>query len=307
MPSPVKLETIPVDRIHRDPDQVRKSFIDESLEGLARSIQEVGLIQPVLVQPMSDGKGYLLVSGERRLRATVATGATEIQAVVADLETANKTQVQLIENLQREDLNPVERAVAIQRWMQHERLNKVAAGEQLGVPRTTLTDWLDVLEVDRRYQLAVIDNFQGGDSPLTVSHVAEARGLAAKLGSPNIQNILLDAVLEYKLSKAETRHVAQIVRSRANVSILDAIREVRPELVDEDAKNASDGTETPSQTARRLLFTLDRLRVGVAQMVLGTYENLDEIDQTRVLDELRRMRAILEDAIHRVASVKAAS
>ncbi|MBE3599412.1 MAG: ParB/RepB/Spo0J family partition protein [Limnochordaceae bacterium] len=217
---------VPIDRIVVDPNQVRRTFRDDALDGLAQSLREVGMLHPVLVTPL-EGGSYRLISGERRLRAAKRAGEHTVPALVLRDLRGTAHQIQLIENLQREDLNPMERALAIHSFMEQEHLSKAAAAARLGVPRTTLTDWLDVLDLDERHQAALVDNFAGGDSPLTLSHVAEAKALAARLGSPGIATVLLDAVLEYRLSKAETRQVAQLVRNGPNVNIQQAVRMVR--------------------------------------------------------------------------------
>ncbi len=217
---------IPVDKIRCDGEQVRRTFREEAIDGLAQSMKEVGMLHPVLVTPLDDGT-YRLVSGERRLRAAQRLREEKVPALVVRDFRGSITQVQLIENLQREDLNPIERALAIQRFLEQEKLSKAAASARLGIPRTTLTDWLDVLDLPPRYQAALLDNSMGGDSPLTLSHISEAKALAARLGSPQIAVVLLDAVLEHRLSKAETRQVAQLVRESDNLSIEQAVAIVR--------------------------------------------------------------------------------
>lgn len=215
---------------------VRREISSESLEGLTSSFHEVGLLQPILVT--KSGDKYTLVAGLRRLQAAKAAGFTEMSARVLP-PNCDAMQVQLIENLQREDLNPVERAEAVYAFMQAGNLSKKAAAERLGVPRTTLTDWLDLLEVPCRYREAVVDNFYGGDSPLTTSHVSEALALARSLRSPRLAEVLLDAVLQHKLSKAETREVARLVREHRDVSIEAAIVVVRGEY-------GNDGEDKPA-------------------------------------------------------------
>lgn len=308
---------IPVDRIRCD-QQVRHTFSEESITGLAQSLKEVGMLHPVLVAPDEDGC-YRLISGERRLRAAIRAGERVVPALVVRHPRGSVTQIQLIENLQREDLNPVERALAIQAFMEQEHLSKSAAADRLGIPRTTLTDWLDVLGLDPRHQAALVDNFMGGDSPLTLSHVSEAKALAARLGSPGIANVLLDAVLEYRLSKAETRQVAQIVRENSDVSIHQAIRRVRAmhggagrngKLADAEAAEAElaaageegpqdrsgDKKEPPSRF-EPIIRTLDRVRKALAALVGGALRHTTPEERQRILEYLQSMRRWIDDAI----------
>lgn len=291
---------IPIVKIRRDNNQVRKTFNEQSLEGLAHSLEEVGMLHPILVVQNGDS-GYRLVSGERRLRAAQLLGRSEVSAVVLKKDAADEKLIQLVENIQREDLNPVERARAIREFMDEHKLTKVAASEKLGVPRTTLTDWLDILEVDPRYQQAVLENWNGGDSPLTVSHVAEARGLAAKLGSSNIEAILLDAVLEFKLSKAETRQVSMIVKTRGNVSVEEAIGMVRKAIPvterDEEGAEGRPAGCAQNDPVERLLSSLDRLRVILARLIGGAIGEADEHERHRLVEGLTKLKEWIDDAL----------
>ena len=309
---------IPVERI-RCEQQVRRTFSEASIDGLAQSLKEVGMLHPVLVIPDDDGS-YRLVSGERRLRAAMQAGERLVPALVVRQPRGSITQIQLIENLQREDLNPVERALAIQAFMQQESLSKAAAAARLGIPRTTLTDWLDVLELDERYQAALVDNFTGGDSPLTLSHVSEARALAARLGSPGIASVLLDAVLEHRLSKAETRQVAQLVREHTNLSIQQAVRMVRwsrdgaaraqrgrPDADGaREVAAASDGASTPgaAHEGRRraegfapIIRSLDRVRRALAALVGGALRHTTPEERVQLVEYLQSLRRWIDDAI----------
>ena len=327
---------IPVDKIRCDGEQVRRTFREEAIDGLAQSMKEVGMLHPVLVTPLDDGT-YRLVSGERRLRAAQRLREEKVPALVVRDFRGSITQVQLIENLQREDLNPIERALAIQRFLEQEKLSKAAASARLGIPRTTLTDWLDVLDLPPRYQAALLDNSMGGDSPLTLSHISEAKALAARLGSPQIAVVLLDAVLEHRLSKAETRQVAQLVRESDNLSIEQAVAIVRgggPGLLspvkaprgagqkagddelgdegepwDEEEGEAGDGgtsagsrpaagrTDREDRAFRRVLLALDRFRAVLAQLLGGLLRHAAPEQRTQLVEYLQTIRRWIDDVI----------
>lgn len=319
---------IPVARIRTDGEQVRHSFHEESIEGLAHSLREVGMLHPVLVRDRGDGT-YQLISGERRLRAAMRLGEEEIPALILPGELVNATQIQLIENLQREDLDPVERALGIQAFMGREGLSKAAASARLGVPRTTLTDWLDVLDLDPRYQAALVDNFMGGDSPLTLSHVSQAKALAASLGSPRFVSVLLDAVLEYRLSKAETRQIAQRIRAEGNVSIAQLVGELRgglaapkrgrPRAAERDGRVAPgmdqaavsldgvDGESEPGglwaervvseEAYGRLLRRVDRFRGVMAYLLGGALRAMTPGQRERLVEYFEQIRAWVDDVL----------
>lgn len=289
---------IRVDDIKVDPGQVRRIFDAEGIEGLAKSIEEVGILHPVLVKRTEDG--YRLVAGERRLRAARKAGRTSVPAIVLN-DGISTMQVQLVENLQRADLNPVERALAVAEFMAAEGLTKVAASERLGVPRTTLTDWLDILEVDGRFQRAVIDNFYGGDSPLTLAHVAEAKAFGARMRSVNLQNALLDAVLAYKLSKGETRQVAKLVRENADVSIVEAVRAVRRPL-EEAAEDGEPAVKLPidEHNLQRLFVTLERSRSILSELGHISPRHLPESDRIRLIEDLRELHDMIDRMMARI-------
>ena len=110
------VQTLPLREIEPDPDQPRKSFDEQTLAELAASIAEHGLIQPIAVRPMPAG-GYSIVAGERRWRACRMAGLTEAPVVVKDVTDEQAMELALVENLQREDLDPVEEAAGIRELM----------------------------------------------------------------------------------------------------------------------------------------------------------------------------------------------
>ncbi|MGB4218810.1 MAG: ParB/RepB/Spo0J family partition protein, partial [Bacillota bacterium] len=107
------VQSIPIDRIDPNPRQPRRDFDVESLTGLAQSIKEHGIVQPLVVR--RNGDRYELVAGERRLRAAEMAGLTEVSAIVGDFDDRRAMEMTLIENIQREDLNPIEEAIALKR------------------------------------------------------------------------------------------------------------------------------------------------------------------------------------------------
>ena len=111
-----KVETLPLREIEPDPGQPRKTFDDETLAELSASIAEHGLLQPIAVRPRASG-GYLIVAGERRWRASRMAGLTEVPVIVKDVTDEQAMELALVENLQREDLDPVEEAAGIRELM----------------------------------------------------------------------------------------------------------------------------------------------------------------------------------------------
>lgn len=282
-------------------ENVRQSWNVESLEGLKRSIQEVGMLQPILVVPDGPGR-YRLVAGLRRLIAARLLEEETIAAIVLAPD-VDQRQVQLVENIQREDLNPVEKALAVKAFMDEGGMSKAEAARRLGVARTTLTDWLDVLEVEPRFQNAVIDNFNGGDSPLTLSHIAEAKALAARLGSPGIASVLLDAALMYKLTKAEIREVARMVRENREVSVRDAIRTLREMQAQMDLEEEDDQELGPAESnLLQLMRVLDHSERILARMEHLTSRFLHPQVRDRLVEGFKRLEQMAREAQERISA-----
>ncbi len=140
------LEKLPLGAIARNPHQPRQEFDERDLEGLAESIKEKGLLQPVVVRKRSDG-GFELVSGERRLRAARKAGLKEIPAIVRDVGEEEMLVLALVENLQREDLNAVEEATAYRELISRFSLKHEEVAHALGKSRPTITNSLRLLEL----------------------------------------------------------------------------------------------------------------------------------------------------------------
>lgn len=282
------------------PTSVRGPRDVETLGGLADSLAEVGLLQPVLVK--RSGDTYELVAGLRRILAAKVAGLDCVDAIILS-DDVDTLQIQLVENLQREDLNPVERAEAVHAFMTLHKISKSEAAKRLGVPRTTLTDWLDLLEVPQRFRDAVVDNFNGGDSPLTPSHVSEALALGQRLNSPHIAEVLLDAVLKHKLSKAETRQVARIIREQRDTSIEVAIHAIRyPYYLDDDeAAAAADEELMPhEENLQILVHTLARSTRMLERMnhISGRFLSRETVGQ--LVDQYLQISELTERAIRRL-------
>ena len=218
----MKYKEIPVRDIESRPEQVRQDFSEERIDSLAKSIAEVGQLQPIVVQKKDNH--YLLIAGERRLRAVRKDEKNKIAAVILEEEVSPEKfrQIQLIENLQRQDLNPLERAISINRFMEDNNLSKKDTAQKLGVPRTTLTLWLNILEMKEKYQQEVLKE----DSPITLSHLSLAHALSSKTGDPNKSNQLLDAVIKHNLSRKETQAVIDIFYKYLHIPMEEAVAAV---------------------------------------------------------------------------------
>jgi ParB family chromosome partitioning protein len=141
-----ELRELPVSLIKPNPSQPRTKFDEEALAALAASIEASGVVQPLLVRPLPDGS-YELVAGERRWRAAQQAGVDKVPAVVRDQAEAERLQAALIENMVREDLNPVEEARACDALVQELGLTKEELGRRVGRNRSTISNLIRLLEL----------------------------------------------------------------------------------------------------------------------------------------------------------------
>jgi len=139
--SSIKLSDIDV-----DPGQPRKSFEPQSLEQLSQSITEHGVLQPIVLMPNGIGR-YTIIAGERRFRAARMAGLTEIPAIVKDVSTQSAKEIALIENLQREDLDPVEIAYGYKSLMESFNLTQDEISKKLSIPRSSIANSLRILNL----------------------------------------------------------------------------------------------------------------------------------------------------------------
>ena len=142
---------IPIDKIRRNPYQPRETFDPEKLEELADSIRVHGIIEPLVASKDGDGS-YELISGERRLRAAKRAGLTEVPVVLKELGRRDKLEVAIIENVQREDLNPIERAKSYQRLIDEFRYGQEDVAKRVGKSRESVANSLRLLKLPEKIQ-----------------------------------------------------------------------------------------------------------------------------------------------------------
>ena len=285
----MKYKEIAVSEIERRPEQVRQDFSEERIDSLAKSIAEVGQLQPIVVQK-KDGH-YILIAGERRLRAVQKDEQKKIAAVILEEVSPEKfRQIQLIENLQRQDLNPLERAISINKFIEDNNLSKKDAAKKLGVPRTTLTLWLNILEMKEKYQKEVLKE----DSPITLSHLSLAHALSSKTGDPNKANELLDAVIKHNLNRKETQQVIDLFYKYLHIPMEEAVSAVllkrdRMKIKDywDDGKDR--GNKNP---VRRLFRSFNNMNDNLEEFMEEEGE-LPEEDKEDLLDEFLYLYQIM--------------
>jgi ParB family transcriptional regulator, chromosome partitioning protein len=190
---------IPVDRVERNPNQPRTSFDEEQLGELAASIAVHGILQPIVVRALADG-GYQLIAGERRLRAARLAGLETVPAIERDTaEGETSLELALIENIQRENLNAIETALAYRELIDRFGLTHEAVARQVGKSRVAISNSLRLLDLADETRQAIVDG------RITEGH---GRALAA-ITIPELQRAVLAVVLERGLS---VRQAEELVR-----------------------------------------------------------------------------------------------
>ena len=159
---------LPVGRIDPNRDQPRRSFDEAALKELAASIRAVGVLQPIIVAP--SGERYTIIAGERRYRASRMAELSEIPAIVRDWDSQKRLEAALVENLQRDDLNPVEEAMGVRRLMDEAGLTQEKVAERLGKSRPAVANLLRLLTLpDSVKQLLVAGKLSAGHARALVT------------------------------------------------------------------------------------------------------------------------------------------
>ena len=197
-----------INEIEPNKSQPRKSFDEKALSELADSIAEHGIIQPLLVRPMAEG-GYQIVAGERRWRASRLAGLTEVPVVIKDLTDRETMEIALIENLQREDLNPIEEAEGIELLIKEYGLTQETAAERVGKSRSAVTNSLRLLNLPPSVRDLAREN------KISAGH---ARALLAFSDEEKIIETA-KLIIEKGISVRETERLAKEASKNAEVKV----------------------------------------------------------------------------------------
>ena len=224
--SDTRIETLPLREIEPDPGQPRKTFDDETLAERSASIAEHGLLQPIAVRPRASG-GYLIVAGERRWRASRMAGLTEVPVIVKDVTDEQAMELALVENLQREDLDPVEEAVGIRELMDRCGLTQEQAARKLGKSRSALANILRLLTLPD----SVLELLKSGF--ITIGHAKVVLGLptpelqaeAAQMIADNQLNVRQAEALCKKLAKPAKEPAAPPLPSALPVEVEESLKQ----------------------------------------------------------------------------------
>lgn len=217
--------------IEVNPFQPRTSFNEESLRELASSIRELGVIQPITVRKLDFNK-YQLVSGERRFRASKLVGLETIPAYIRIANDQESLEMALVENIQRQDLDPIEIAISYQRLLEEIQVTQEELSDRVGKNRSTIANYLRLLKLDPIIQTGMRDGFISmghGRALINVDDLAE-------------QLDIYEKVLEQNLSVRETE---ALVRNLKNPQTKTAPPRTLPPFAKKAKKELSDHFETP--------------------------------------------------------------
>ena len=198
------------DRIKANPFQPREDFDQTSIEELAQSIKEKGVIQPLLVRRKGDN--YELIAGERRLRASILLGLKEIPIIVRDVSDQDSLELALIENIQREGLNPIEEAHAYQHLVDKFQVTQEKISEVLGKARTTITNTLRLLKLPHEIQQELKKgriSFAHGRTLLEIEDANQQRRLAQEIIARGLSVRELENLIKSSRPKGIKRKIGQ--------------------------------------------------------------------------------------------------
>jgi len=196
---------VKITKVEPNREQPRKNFDEDALLELAESIKQFGLLQPILVQDRKDY--YEIIAGERRWRAAKLAGLKEVPVIIKNLTEQEIVEIALIENIQREDLNPIEEALAYKKLLEEFNLKQDEVAERVSKSRTAVTNSMRLLKLSDEVQQMIIDEM------ITTGH---ARALLA-VSDPEQQYVLAQRIFDEKLSVRDIEKLVKEIGKPAKV------------------------------------------------------------------------------------------
>ncbi len=255
-----------IDSLKPNPYQPRKEFNNESLKELSDSIKEKGILQPIIIESNDDGS-YTIISGERRVRASKLAGLTSVPAILGTYSVVEKLENALIENIQREDLKPIEEATGYKKLIDTFNLSQEEVAQKVGKNRSTVANMLRLLKLPKQMK----ESLSNGE--LTAGH---ARAILS-IVNPQDQELLYKAIVDDMLSVREAEHYAnQINKGNKNILKKKQKRKTEksriPELSDIEQQLI-----TVLGTKVEIKGTADRGKIEISYYSISDLERLTEI------------------------------
>ena len=201
-PAEVKVK---ISKVEPNREQPRKNFDEDALLELAESIKQFGVLQPLLVQDRKDY--YEIIAGERRWRAAKIAGLKEVPVIIKKLTEQEMVEISLIENIQRENLNPIEEALAYKRLLNEFNLKQDEVAERVSKSRTAVTNSMRLLKLNEKVQQMVIDDM------LTTGHARALLGIEDQ----EKQDVIAQQIFDEKLSVRETEKLVKKIQKEKNL------------------------------------------------------------------------------------------
>jgi ParB family chromosome partitioning protein len=203
------INEVELTKIVPNPDQPRSVFDQEALEELAVSIKSIGLVQPITLREIAPEQ-YQIISGERRYRASILAGLETVPAYIKKASDENVREMALIENIQREDLNAIEIALAMQSLIDNYQLTQEKLGERIGKKRATIANFLRLLKLPAEIQMGLQDK----DKPFDMGHAK----LLLSLDDPSTQLMVYKQIIEYNFSVRRTEEIVKAINEEGLVT-----------------------------------------------------------------------------------------
>ncbi len=200
------ISEIPLEQIEPNPNQPRREFDEDALQELANSINEIGIIQPITLRQVEDNK-FQIIAGERRWRASQLAGLQAIPAYIRTIKDESIMELALVENIQREDLNAIEIALAYEHLLSAEGMTQERVSERVGKSRTAITNYLRLLKLPAQVQMAL------QKKEIDMGH---ARALLA-IDSPSLQIKLFREIQKHGYSVRKVEELAQKLKNGEDI------------------------------------------------------------------------------------------
>ena len=213
------LNEIPIEQIEPNPDQPRREFDEEAMQELAHSIKEMGIIAPITLRQVSENR-YQIIAGERRWRASQRAGLKSIPAYIRTVEDENVMELALVENIQREDLNAIEIALAYEHLAQTTGMTQEKISERVGKSRTAVTNYMRLLKLPAPIQMALKER------QIDMGH---ARALLA-VDSPSMQIKLFKDIQKQGYSVRKVEELVQMLKNGEDVQTAHKAIAAKPQL-----------------------------------------------------------------------------
>ena len=216
------INEIAIDQIEPNPNQPRREFDEEALAELATSIREIGIIQPITLRQVADNK-FQIIAGERRWRASQLAGLRAIPAYIRTIKDENVMEMALVENIQREDLNAIEIALAYEHLLENTGMTQEKVSERVGKSRTAITNYLRLLKLPAQVQMAL------QKKEIDMGH---ARALLS-LDSPSLQIKLVKEIQKNGYSVRKVEEMVQQLNSGDDIQTAKKKIEAKAKLPEE--------------------------------------------------------------------------